>query len=120
MVNGTFNNNYIQYKSKGDKDKILIISEYLNLIRPYLVDMINDHKNRSEWKIQLSATINFVSPKLDSDQTRIMHTKSTNIEIVIGSNTNEVIEELFKSLLERYQENLEEKIEWFRVRFWCC
>ena len=28
---------------------------------------------------------------------------------MIGSDTNEVIEYLFKSLLQRYQENLEEK-----------
>ena len=36
-----------------------------------------------------------------------MHTKSDNIEIMIGSDTNEVIEDLFKSFLQRYQENLE-------------
>ena len=41
----------MQYESKGDKDKILTIREYLNMIRPYLVDMISDHKNQSEWKI---------------------------------------------------------------------
>ena len=110
IVNGVFNNNYIQYESKGDKDKILTISEHLDMIRPYLVDVINDHKNQSEWKIQLSAAINFISSKPDSDETRIMHTKSNNIEIMIGSDTNEVIEELFKSLLQRYQENLEEKM----------
>ena len=39
-----------------------------------------------------------------------MHTKSNNIEIMIGSDTNEVIENLFRSLLQRYQENLEEKM----------
>ena len=39
-----------------------------------------------------------------------MHTKSNNIEIMIGSDTNEVIKELFKSLSQRYQENLEEKM----------
>ena len=83
-----FNNKYIQYKSQGDKDKILTISEYLDMVRPYLVDMINDHKNQSEWKIQLSAAINFISSKSDSDETRIMHTKSNNIEIIIGSDTN--------------------------------
>ena len=110
IVNDAFNNNYIQYESKGDKDKILTISEYLNNIRPYLVDMINEHKNQSEWKIQLSVEINFISSKPDSDETRIMHTKSDNIEIVIGSDTNEVIEDLFKSLLQGYQENLEEKM----------
>ena len=105
--NSAFNNKYIQYESKGDKDKVLTISEYLNMIRSYLVDMINDYKNQSEWKIQLSAEINFISSKPDSDETRIMHTKSNNIGIMIGSDTNEFIKELFESLLQGYQENLE-------------
>ena len=43
--------------------------------------------------------INFTSYKEDSDETRTMHTKSDNIEIMTGSETNEIIEELFKSLL---------------------
>ena len=107
-VNSAFNNNYIQYESKGDK--ILTIEEYLSMIESYLVDMINDHKNQGEWKIQLSAEINFISSKPDSDETRIMNTKSNNIEIIIGSDTNEVIENHFRSLLQRYQENLEEKM----------
>ena len=114
IVKDTFNNNYIQYESKGDKDKILTISKPVNLavnhdmIRSYLVNIINNHKTQSEWKIQLSVAISFISSKPDSDQTHIMHTKSNNIEIMIGSGTNEVIEELFKSLLRKYQENLEE------------
>ena len=72
--------------------------------------MINGHKNQSEWKIQLTAEINFISSKPGSDETRIMHTRSANIEIMIGSDTNEVIEELFKFLLQRYQENLGKKM----------
>ena len=60
-------------------------------------------KIKGEWIIQLSAEINCISSKPDSDETCIMHTKSTNIEIMIGSETNEVIEELSKSLLQRYQ-----------------
>ena len=109
IANSAFNNNYIQYESKGDKDKILTISEYLDMIRPYLVDMINDHKNQNEWKIQLSVAISFISSKPDSDETRIMHTKSDDIEIMIGSDANEIIEELFKFLLQKYQEHLEKK-----------
>ena len=34
-----------------------------------------------------------------------------NIEIMIGSETNEVIEELFKSLLQRYKKELEESMK---------
>ena len=51
--------------------------------------------------------INFISSK-DSDETRTMLTKSDNIEIMMGSETDEIIKELFKSLLQRYQEGLEE------------
>ena len=115
IVNSAFNNNYIQYESKGDK--ILTIEEYFSMIESYLVDMINDHKNQGEWKIQLSAEINFISSKPDSDETRIMHTKSNNIEITIGSDTDEVIENLFRSLLQRYQENLEEKMRGSEIVF---
>ena len=107
-VNIASDNNYIQYESKGVK--ILTIKEYLSMIELYLVDMINDYKDKGEWMIQLTAEINFSSLKPDSNETHTMYTKSDNIEIMIGSKTNEVIEDLFKSILERYQENLEEKM----------
>ena len=87
------------------------------MVRPYLVDMINDHKNQSEWKIQLTTAINFISSKPNSDETLIMHTKSNNIEIMITSDTDEVIEDLFISLLQRYQKKIRRKNERFRVRF---
>ena len=54
--------------------------------------------------------INFTSSKEDSDETRTMHTKSDNIEIMMGSETDEIIEKLFKSLLQKYQEGLEESM----------
>ena len=57
ITNGAFNNNYIQYKSKGNKDKILTPSEYLDMIRPYLSDIINDHKTQGQWRIHSGNTI---------------------------------------------------------------
>ena len=108
LVKRGYNNNYIQYESKGDK--ILTVEEYLSLIEPYLTDMINDYKSKGEWKIQLTAEINFTSLKPDSYETRIMHTKSNNEEIMVGGDTSEVIKELFKSFLQRYQESLQEKM----------
>ena len=51
--------------------------------------------------------INFVSSKDDSDEIRKIHTKSHNVEIMMGSETDETIEELFESLLQNYQNNLE-------------
>ena len=72
------------YESK--RDKILLIKEYLNMIKPYLVDIINNHKIK-EWKIQLSMTINFISSK-DSDEIPTMHTRSNNIKIMMVNKTD--------------------------------
>ena len=59
--------------------------------------MINDHKTRREWKIQLTMRINFISLK-DFKETCTMDTKSRNIEIMMGNETDDIIEELYKSL----------------------
>ena len=44
-------------KSRGDKDKTLSIKEYLNMIKPYLRNIINDHKTQGEWKVYSSNTV---------------------------------------------------------------
>ena len=80
------------------------------MIEPYLRELINDYKSKGEWKIQLTAQINFISLRPGSDETCVMHTKSDNKEFMNGSDTDEIIKELFKSLLKRYQENLQEKM----------
>ena len=54
--------------------------------------------------------INFVSSK-DADEIRTMDTKSNNIEIIMGTEADESIKELFESLVQRYQKVLEEKNE---------
>ena len=109
LVKRGYNNNYIEYESKGDK--IFTLKEYLALIERYLRKLINHYKNKGEWKVQLVANINFISLKPVSDETRIMHTRSDNEEIMNGSDTDEVIEEHFESFLQRYEQNLQEKIK---------
>ena len=104
-----FNGNYIEYEIIGVKEKILTIKGYLDVIRPYLSDLINDSETQYEWRIQLIMAINFISFK-DSNETRTMCTKSDSIEITMGSETDKTIEELFESLLQRYQERLEESM----------
>ena len=42
IVKSGYNNNYIEYRSEGDK--LLTIEEYLNLIEPYLRELINETK----------------------------------------------------------------------------
>ena len=43
-----FNNNYVEYESRGDKNKNLSLEDYLDTIRPFLRDMINIHKIHRE------------------------------------------------------------------------
>ena len=69
--------------------------------------LINDKRKEGEWKIQLIMKINFISSK-NFIETRDMHSKSDNIEIMIGADTNEIIKIHFNSLLQRYQKGLEE------------
>ena len=126
-TNSAFNRNYIERESKGVKDKILQVIEYLKMIRPFLGDIINYHKTQGEWKvhwgntvinykiqvewkIQLTMSINFISSK-HSDEIRSMHTKSSNIEIMMGNETDENIKEVFKSLFQKYQEGLEKSMK---------
>ena len=58
----------------------------------------------------MTAEINFISLKPGSDETRIMYTRSDNEEFMNGDDNNEIIKELFKSFLQKYEENLQEKM----------
>ena len=87
------------------------------MIRTYLNDIINYHKTckklsihlgnkvidyetqYADWKIQLIMKIIFVFSK-DSNEIRNMSTKSDDIEMMMGSETNDIIEEPLKSLLQ--------------------
>ena len=109
LVKSGYNGNYIQYKSKGDK--ILTLKEYLALIEKYSRKLINYYKNKGEWKVELTAEISFMSLKPGSDETHIMHTRSDNEEFTNGSDTDEIIEGLFESFLQKYEENLQEKMK---------
>ena len=109
LVKRGYNKKYAQYESKGDR--ILTIQEYLALLEKYFRELINHYKNKGEWKIQLTAKINFISLKPGSDETRVMYTRSFNEEIMKGSDTDEIIKLLFESFLKKYEENLQEKMK---------
>ena len=62
---------------------MLSVEEYLNKVRQYLSNMLNDLKTQGEWKIQLSIAINLLSSKV-AEKTSTMYLKSDNKEIMIG------------------------------------
>ena len=45
-------NNYIEYGINVDRNKTLSVEEYLNKIRPYLKNIINDLKDFDAWKMK--------------------------------------------------------------------
>ena len=95
------------------------------MIRPYLRDLINEHKptvelnntnsnnntnnsnnntnnsnneenDRAEWKIQLVMQNNFISDK-NFEDTRTIYSASKPVEIFMGSDTENAIDTLFNT-----------------------
>ena len=79
------------------------------MIRPYLIDLINEHKpiddddtDCAEWEIQLAMQNSCISTR-NSEETRTIYSKSKPVEIFMGSDTEDVINTLFNTLLQRFQ-----------------
>ena len=106
MVKSFFKGNCKYYESRGDKEKRLLVKQYLNRITPHLYDLRNDHRiGRRVRKIQISVRVNFISSK-DTGETRTIYLWSDNISIVQGSDTEDIIREFFRSFLHNYQEEI--------------
>ena len=52
--------------------------------------------------MQLTIEVNFISLKPGSDETRIMYTRSDNVEIMFGDDNDDIIEQLF----DHYYKNM--------------
>ena len=109
LIKSGFDNNYLEYMSNGNDS--LSLNEYLQLIKPYLYNLLNVHKAKGEWKIQLSAENSFISQKPNSNEIRVMFTRSIPEEFMIGSETEEVAEKLIMSILQKYQDHLQNKMK---------
>ena len=73
--------------------------------------VIKNLQKSDTWKIQLTVTINFISSKDHNDEESEMHSISDNIKVMIIDEADEVVENLFKSLHNRYQNNLEKSMK---------
>ena len=115
------NDNYNEYETSSDRNKKLSVKKYLDKIKPYLRDIIINLEKSDTWKIQLAIAINFNSSK-DVDEEHIMHSKSNNIKFMTYDNANKTINELFESLLSRYQIGSETSMRgsnFFLIQFNC-
>ena len=105
----TFDDNHVEYEIKGGKHKNLYITDYLDIIKPFLKEMINNDKARGEWEIQLTMQINFIS-SLDTGEIHTMYSKSINVKIMKGYETDDIINEIFEPFFKKYHEGLETKM----------
>ena len=74
-----WSNSYIENESNDDRIKTLSVEEYLNKIKQYLKDIINDLKKSYTYKTQLTITVNSISSK-GNNKELVMHSKSDNID----------------------------------------
>ena len=106
FVTSSHKGNYKYYESNGDKGKRLSVKQYLIKITPYLYDLINDHRiARRVWKIQINMYVNFISCR-DTGETRIYYVWSDKVSIMQGTDTYDIIREIFKSFLHNYPQEL--------------
>ena len=90
-------------KTEMIKTKKLSIEEYLDMIKPYLSDLINENKAiENEWKIQANMRVNFVSSN-DTGEIRTIFVLSDNEEIRLGNETDDIVKRLISSFLNNYQ-----------------
>ena len=100
LIKSGFDSNFLEYMSNGNN--ALSFNEYLELIKPYLYDLINVYKAKGEWKLQLSAEISFVSQKPASNEIRIMYTRSITEKLLLVAKQKKSL----KILLCQYYKNI--------------
>ena len=104
-VSDFWGNSFTEFESNSGRNKTLSVGEYLNKMRQYLKDIINNLKKSDSWKIQLAIANNIIS-SIDNDEEHVMRSKSHNKEIMINYKAVDIIKELSDSPKNRYQNNL--------------
>ena len=105
LFSTAFENNYLQYQTFSSREKMLSPVKYIEEIKPKLIKLINKHKN-DNWKIQLTMKITFI-PVGNYNGKRSLYFKTKNVEIMMGSDTDQTVKELFESIMQKYKELIE-------------
>ena len=104
LIASSFDNNYTEYKIRGEKNKDLSLKEYIFKITPQLIDLINEKMNstKDEQKIQLIIAIVF---KHTTDPTKnyTFYVRSKNILMLQADDANDILDKLLNSFFENYE-----------------
>ena len=92
------------YSCRGDKDRIMSISQYLDTVKSYLLALIDEKKNLSSQKIQLVRAVNLIH--LTKNDRITFYIKSKNIVTNSSDKTGEILYQLYDSLLKYFDNKL--------------
>ena len=99
-----FDSNYQRYTCRGDKNKELQINEYLSIVKPDIIELLND-TNDSSRKLQLDIKVN-TENILNPNEKRTFVAKSKNIQTTISDDINEITTKLIDSLKTEYDKQI--------------
>ena len=91
LAKESFGGNYQMYACRGDEERNMYITYYLNKIKPHLVALIDEKKVNN--KIQLGIAMNLIH--LTKSDRITFYVKSKNIECYISDNSEDILNQLY-------------------------
>ena len=108
LIDCAFDDDYEKYRINGDKNKELSLNDYLNTVRSNVENLLS-RKKVIEKKVQLVISLIFLN--YITNETVEKWVYSDNIELRSTDGSKETTTSLFNSLLHRYQDTLENRME---------
>ena len=103
LAKESFNGNYQMYTCRADKERNMYITNYLDKIKPYLIALIDEKKVKNN-KIQLDVAITLIH--LTKSDRISFYVKSKKIECYICDNSEDILHQLYDSLLKYFNDKL--------------
>ena len=101
----SFDDNYQRYTCRSDKNKKLSFNEYMDVVKRYIITLLNDTNKQQTRKIQLDIRIT-TENILNPGDKRNFIVRSDNTVPLYTDDTTESVENLIKSLGEHYEEQI--------------
>ena len=108
LIASSSHKRYERYRINGDQNKELSLVAYLDTVRQNVVELITK-KNIVERKVQLVLSVLFINYL--NNQKAEKYTYSDNVVIRTTDDSNIITTSLYNSLIKKYQETLENKME---------
>ena len=108
LTASAFHKHYERYRINSDNNKELSLNAYLDTVRQNVVELITK-KNIGETKAQLVLLVLFIN-YLNNEKSE-KYICSDNIAIRTTDDSNIITTCFYKSLMKKYQETLENKME---------